>query len=90
MTGLPRTALAWRHPAPVLDNPASYGKPYLFDEDTPTPLSAIRLCLSCPALAACRRWFDATPPTQRPTGVIAGRIHRPKRRTQHNTGGTDR
>jgi hypothetical protein len=39
---------------------------------------ALSLCRQCEALAGCSRWFDSLPPRQRPTGVIAGRIHRPK------------
>jgi hypothetical protein len=43
---------------------------------------ALRLCLGdgssgigCPALAACESWFRSMPPSRRPSGVIAGRVH---------------
>jgi hypothetical protein len=39
---------------------------------------ALSLCRQCEALAGCSRWFDSLPPRQRPTGVIAGPIHRPQ------------
>lgn len=35
---------------------------------------ALRMCRTCPALASCRRWFDALPEQQRPPGVIAGLV----------------
>ena len=39
-------------------------------------LAALAVCAVCPALDACRTWFDSLPPRDRPTGVIAGRIRR--------------
>jgi hypothetical protein len=38
---------------------------------------ALELCSTCPVLAACRTYFAALPPSERPFGVIAGAIHRP-------------
>ena len=35
-------------------------------------LAALAICRDCPVLAACRRWADTLPPTQRPAGVVAG------------------
>ena len=35
---------------------------------------ALHLCADCPALEACREWFDGLPRTRRPTGVVAGRV----------------
>jgi hypothetical protein len=35
---------------------------------------AIRICATCPALAACRAWVAGLPPRERPRGVIAGLI----------------
>jgi WhiB family redox-sensing transcriptional regulator len=52
------------------------------DTDTAERLSfAIRACWCCPALTACRSWVDSLPPKERPSGVVAGRVHggtRPK------------
>lgn len=36
---------------------------------------ALAVCRGCPALVGCGQWFDSLPPTQRPVGVIAGRIN---------------
>lgn len=38
--------------------------------------AALRLCTACPALDPCRAWTDRLQPTQRPRGVIAGRVVR--------------
>lgn len=40
--------------------------------------TALRICVTCPALASCRAWFDALPRSQRPQGVVAGVVNRPK------------
>jgi hypothetical protein len=37
--------------------------------------NALAECRRCPALAACRAWFDELPPRRRPEGIIAGQIH---------------
>ncbi len=39
--------------------------------------AAIALCQQCSALTECRRWVDSLRPSQRPLGVIAGRIQTP-------------
>lgn len=36
--------------------------------------AAVRLCQACPALDACRAWFTALRPDERPHGVVAGRL----------------
>jgi hypothetical protein len=45
------------------------GQPGVYDR-------AIRVCVSCPALAACSAWVTSLPVGQRPPGVTAGLIHR--------------
>jgi hypothetical protein len=37
---------------------------------------AIRICAACPVLPQCSAWISSLPPSQRPFGVTAGRIHR--------------
>ena len=37
---------------------------------------AIRICDSCPALAACRAWIESLVLTERPVGVTAGLLRR--------------
>jgi hypothetical protein len=41
--------------------------------------AAKRLCGACPALIACGTWFDGLEPSDRPSGVIAGRLYNPRR-----------
>jgi hypothetical protein len=36
---------------------------------------AVKACRRCPALAACKAWFNSLPAKERPTGVVAGRVH---------------
>lgn len=36
--------------------------------------TAVRLCNACPALDRCRAWLDSLPASDRPPGVVAGRI----------------
>jgi hypothetical protein len=45
----------------------SAGQPYVYDR-------AIKVCMSCPALQACRAWVESLPPADRPPGVTAGTI----------------
>ena len=40
--------------------------------------AALRLCGQCPALAGCQAWFDSLPGAQRPLGVVAGQVNRPR------------
>lgn len=35
---------------------------------------ALELCARCPALARCREYVDSLKPSQRPRGVVAGRV----------------
>lgn len=37
--------------------------------------AAVRICVGCPALSACRAWLASLPPKQRPSGVVAGLIN---------------
>ncbi|MDI3314491.1 MAG: hypothetical protein QJR12_09480 [Mycobacterium sp.] len=66
---------------PLLPGARCVGRHELFDEtDDPAAVEyALNTCRSCPALAACRSWFDALPAGERPAGVTAGRLHRPPR-----------
>jgi WhiB family redox-sensing transcriptional regulator len=36
--------------------------------------AALQICAHCPELTRCRDWVDSLPASQRPLGVIAGRI----------------
>lgn len=38
---------------------------------------ALRLCNECPALTDCSKWVATLRPSQKPPGVIAGRINTP-------------
>ena len=67
-------------PMPQFTDPACIGREMLFDppgdrEDrasvTRRHEAALHLCRTCPALAECREWAAAEPPTG---GVLAGRI----------------
>lgn len=40
--------------------------------------AARRLCENCGCRAACRNWVDSLGPSQRPAGVIAGRVSEAK------------
>jgi len=40
---------------------------------------ALALCQRCPSLPRCTDWFDALPPKQRPHGVVAGQVNRPRK-----------
>lgn len=42
----------------------------------------VDLCKRCPALAACEHWFDSLPAPQRPYGVVAGKVRRPRSKTK--------
>jgi WhiB family redox-sensing transcriptional regulator len=63
------------------------GKHSLFDEarrdETAAAVDkrhtqALMLCRDCPVLGDCQQWFTGLKPSQKPPGVIAGRIHTPK------------
>jgi hypothetical protein len=75
-----RAAIA---PLPDLTGATCAGRSDLFDlqpvnHDDRAYREALALCARCPALDACRAWFASLPAAQRPAGVIAGRIHKPK------------
>lgn len=38
---------------------------------------AIEFCGRCPLLSTCREWLDSLPASQRPIGVVAGRVVQP-------------
>jgi WhiB family redox-sensing transcriptional regulator len=72
--------------APLLSGANCLGLWSLFDEpDREDPdrrevvASAQRLCETCPALTDCGDWYDSLPPSQRPSGVVAGRLRRSTR-----------
>lgn len=77
--------------APALPGAKCRGRHHLFDDRHPdeTPdtreqrhNAALTLCRNCPALNPCAAWFDRLRPSQRPEGVIAGRVHVRKFRTK--------
>ena len=74
---------------PALPGAACIGRHTLFDEQHPEEstgeartryAAAVAVCTGCPALDPCAAWFDSLRPRDRPTGVIAGRVHIPKQR----------
>lgn len=71
--------------APALPGAKCRGRSYLFDEQQPHEDGddtryrhnhALRLCSTCPALQLCEDWFAALPRTERPPGVVAGKVNR--------------
>jgi hypothetical protein len=73
--------------APVLPGAKCRHRSHLFDEarrdEAPETVDqrhaqALMLCRDCPALASCQQWFTSLKPSQKPPGVVAGRIHTPK------------
>jgi hypothetical protein len=77
-----RAAIA---PLPDLTGAACVGRSDLFDlrpvdSDDRAYREALALCARCPALGACRAWFTSLPAAQRPVGVIAGCVHKPRGR----------
>lgn len=75
---------------PALPGAKCRGRARLFDEQQPDESAesaaqrhkqAQMLCASCPSLDPCRDWFVRLRPRERPLGVIAGRLHQPKKTT---------
>ncbi|SBS77350.1 conserved hypothetical protein [uncultured Mycobacterium sp.] len=73
--------------APALPGARCRGRSALFDlaevgsdpEDAEyAEQAAKRLCSQCPSLVPCRSWYESLPKSQRPMGVIAGVVNRPK------------
>jgi hypothetical protein len=69
---------------PNLDGATCAGRSDLFDlqpfhsaDRAMREAQALTLCAHCPALLACKRYFDSMPLSVQPYGVIAGRVHRP-------------
>jgi hypothetical protein len=67
--------------APNLPGAVCVGEHEIFDEtEDPGIIDlAIRACHHCPALLACRSWYESLPPTKRPPGVTAGQLNHPKK-----------
>jgi WhiB family redox-sensing transcriptional regulator len=70
---------------PNLEGAACAGRSDLFDlvpsdsaERAHSEARALAICARCTVLGACRAWFASLPAAQRPVGVIAGRVHRPR------------
>ena len=70
---------------PNLEGAACAGRSDLFDlapsdsgDRAHSEARALAICARCPVLGACRAWFASLPAAQRPVGVIAGRVHRPR------------
>lgn len=49
------------------------------DGDTGVTLLLAQFCEACPALKPCGEWVDSLRPSQRPSGVVAGRYYRPRK-----------
>jgi hypothetical protein len=68
---------------PALPDASCRGIPKTFDlgaaDDPARVEQAKAICRSCPALERCRDWIDRTPPSLRPSGVVAGRLVAPPR-----------
>lgn len=80
--------------APALPGARCRGRSHLFDEAQPDEAAevveqrhaqALGLCSGCTALASCGQWFDGLPAADRPHGVVAGRLHKPRARQRRNT-----
>lgn len=76
------------HGIPDLDDAACVGMWAAFDPAEPDENTddieyrhnaALALCKACPALPDCSAWFDSLKPSQRPPGVVAGRVTAPRR-----------
>jgi WhiB family transcriptional regulator, redox-sensing transcriptional regulator len=47
-------------------------------DDPATVEHAISVCQACPALRECSTWLESLPAHQRPHGVVAGQVRRPR------------
>jgi WhiB family transcriptional regulator, redox-sensing transcriptional regulator len=72
-------------PVPDLKGAACEGRSDLFDlapfysgDRAQREARALAICARCPVLGACSAWFASLPAAERPYGVIAGRVHRPR------------
>jgi hypothetical protein len=71
--------------APQLSGALCRGRHQLFDgDDALSQARALRLCRRCPAQAECERWLASLSPSQRPVGVMAGRVLSRDRRATRN------
>lgn len=77
---------------PLLPGAACKGRAATFDkaaDRTGLPgqraqTEARRICRACPCKVACRTWFDRLPESDRPLGIVAGRLHSRNRATHPN------
>lgn len=86
MSGL-ETLLASLAGVPTLPGARCRGRHHLFDDGrqgedidvvNTRHSQALQLCAGCPALERCADWLETLSPSQRPLGVVAGRVFRPK------------
>jgi hypothetical protein len=72
---------AWAAAIPKLPGARCRGRSDTWDEyDDPELVEyAIHQCNSCPALDQCRAYLAALKPSQRPTGVVAATVIRPRK-----------
>ncbi|BDB43852.1 MULTISPECIES: hypothetical protein [Mycobacterium] len=69
---------------PRLDRANCKGRADVWDEEDPTSWrvrQAMAGCRTCPALRDCSDWLASLPRSQRPPGVVAGRLNRRPERT---------
>ena len=73
--------------APSLPGAKCRGRHSLFDDGATGEhpdvvnqrhVQALELCALCPVLTRCEDWLDSLPTSQRPVGVVAGQLVRPK------------
>lgn len=86
MSGL-ETLLASLAGVPALPGARCCGRHHLFDAgrqgEDPDVVNArhdqaLQLCGQCPAQMRCQDWLESLPTSQRPVGVVAGQLIRPK------------
>jgi WhiB family redox-sensing transcriptional regulator len=61
---------------PALPGAKCVGRHELFESPDPGDIAnAVELCSHCPARLPCAQWVESLPPTQRPAGVVGGRVY---------------
>ncbi|MEZ0363382.1 WhiB family transcriptional regulator [Mycobacterium sp. pUA109] len=63
---------------PKLDGAACVDNADVFDADDGDWELAVAICRSCPALTDCGDWADGLRASDRPAGVVAGQVNRPR------------
>lgn len=65
---------------PRLPGAACRGRAEMFDQfvDPEVVEYCLLRCESCGAKPECERWYLGLPQSQRPHGVVAGRVHKPR------------